>query len=269
MPELPEVESVRRTIKPLIINKKIIQVQCADYPRIFKPSPRGLADGLMGRKILKVGRKGKLLILSLSKGAFLTIHLGMTGQLICAAQKPDADHIHMAANLGKTTLFFRDPRRFGGLAFYPTEQELNVTLRKMGEDALKISDALFCQAMQKRRIPIKAALLNQAIVAGVGNIYADEGLHMAGISPFRPAAELTRPELSRLNRALKEVMLKSLAMGGSSVKNFVDANGRPGTFQETHRVYQRAGRACPVCGATIDKTVLGGRSTHFCGHCQP
>lgn len=268
MPELPEVESVRITLEPQIIDQVIKHVECADYPRLLKPSPRGLAGGLTGKKITKMNRLGKLLILSLSGNAFFTIHLGMTGQLIVNAQKPDAGHIHLAARLDNTMLFYRDPRRFGRLAYYESPLELEKITGKMGPDALSISDKEFARRVRQRHAPIKLLLLNQSILSGVGNIYADEGLHLAGISPLQEGSSLTPGKLSRLNQALKQVMLKSLALGGSTVKNFVDAAGRPGTFQEEHRVYQRTGKECPDCGERIEKTVLGGRSTHYCPACQ-
>ena len=268
MPELPEVESVRRTLLPQIIKKTIHQAQAANYPRLMKPSPEALAKGIEGRKILAVERLGKLLILKLSGNAFFTIHLGMTGQLIVAKEKPDAGHIHLEACLGKQWLFFRDPRRFGKLAYYASEEGLNTAIAKMGPDALLVQDDEFSARITRRNTPIKPLLLNQAVVCGVGNIYADEALNMCGIAPTRKASAIKPQKLAELNQALKQVMLKSLELGGSSVKNFVDAKGRPGTFQEEHRVYQRAGFACPACGAPVRKMVLGGRTTHFCAKCQ-
>jgi formamidopyrimidine-DNA glycosylase len=269
MPELPEVESVRRTLAPLIVRQTINRVVCAPYPRLFRPGPEEVAQKLAGHKINKLGRLGKLIILTLSKGAFATIHLGMTGQLICALSPPEAGHIHMSALLSHTRLFFRDPRRFGQIAFYGSAKQLAPVLARMGPDALIISDEQFYGALIRHRAPIKTTLLNQSVLAGVGNIYADEALFMARLSPRRLAGELSRKEGERLNQALKEVMNKSLAMGGSTVKNFVDAAGRPGTFQETHQVYQKTGQPCPVCGAAIQKMVLGGRATHYCPVCQP
>ncbi len=268
MPELPEVESVRRTIAPQILEQSFVRVECAPYPRLLRPSPELLASNLTGKQIQGVERLGKLLIVTLSQGAFLTIHLGMTGQLIYSPREVEASHLHLAARLSRGFLYYRDPRRFGALRFYPNQAELNLVLKKMGPDALTISDRDFAKAIGGRSAPVKMLLLNQALLSGVGNIYADEGLHLARITPTRPGSELSGPELKRLNRALQKVMLKSLELGGSSVKNFVDANGRPGTFQEEHRVYQRAGQNCPTCKGIIQKMVLGGRSTHYCPRCQ-
>jgi formamidopyrimidine-DNA glycosylase len=174
----------------------------------------------------------------------------------------------MTLRLPDTRLFFRDPRRFGKISFYNEAQGLAASLRKMGPDALRISDRQLQEALSRRSAPIKSLLLNQRLLAGVGNIYADEGLHLARIHPLQPGNALTLAEISVLNRSLKKVMRLSLALGGSTIKNFTDAEGKPGTFQENHRVYQKAGQSCPECGAIIAKLMVAGRSTHFCPHCQ-
>jgi formamidopyrimidine-DNA glycosylase len=268
MPELPEVESVRRTLEPKIILRPIIHAECAARKRLFNPSPGEVERGLVGRKIEKIERLGKLLVFRLSKGAALTVHLGMTGQLICCRQALTASHIHMILRLPDSWLFFRDPRRFGKISFYSQAADLAAAVRKIGPDALRISDRQLQEALGKRSAAIKSLLLNQHLLAGVGNIYADEGLHLARIHPLKPGKDLTPAEISVLNKALKKVMRSSLALGGSTIKNFTDAEGKPGTFQESHRVYQKAGQLCPECGASIVKLLVAGRSTHFCPNCQ-
>ncbi|MDR1397697.1 MAG: bifunctional DNA-formamidopyrimidine glycosylase/DNA-(apurinic or apyrimidinic site) lyase [Desulfarculales bacterium] len=268
MPELPEVESVRRGLASQIIGQTVIEAVCAPHPRLFLPGAAEVAQGLKGRVVRRVGRLGKLIIITLRPTAFVTVHLGMTGQLICALRPPEAGHVHMSLRLTEIMVFFRDPRRFGKISFYLSPDELQPVLDKLGPDALTISDEQFHRRLSRHRISVKTALLNQSVLAGVGNIYADEGLFMAGLSPLRPADSLSSSETGSLNHALKRVMRKSLSMGGSTVRNFTDADGRPGTFQEAHQVYQKTGQPCFRCGTGIKRIVLGGRATHYCPACQ-
>ncbi|MBI5521484.1 MAG: bifunctional DNA-formamidopyrimidine glycosylase/DNA-(apurinic or apyrimidinic site) lyase [Desulfarculus sp.] len=271
MPELPEVESVRRTLMPRIQGRRIAKVEAREG-KLIRPSLKVFRKGLTGRQVLGSERRGKLLMLGLEGGAFLAVHLGMTGQLIMAAHRPQADHLHVVIGFedGGESLFYRDVRRFGFLAFCPDRAALLAgPLANYGPDALGMADALFVERLAGRRTPLKSLLLDQRALAGVGNIYADEALHRAGLSPCARAADLDRADLLRLHEALQETLAESLERGGSSVRNFVDAEGRPGTFQEAHRVYRRTGQPCPACGATVEKIVLAGRSTHFCPRCQP
>ncbi len=271
MPELPEVESVRRTLMPRIQGRRIAKVN-APQNKLIRPSHKAFCKGLPGRRVLGSDRRGKLLMLQLEGGAYLAVHLGMTGQLIMAAHRPQADHVHVtiAFDDGGESLYYRDVRRFGFLAFCPDRAALLAgPLANMGPDALGMEAGLFVERLAGRRVPLKSLLLDQRVLAGVGNIYADEALHRAGLSPLARTAELQSADLLRLNDALQETLAESLARGGSSVKNFVDAQGRPGTFQHAHRVYRRTGQPCPACGASVEKIVLAGRSTHFCPNCQP
>lgn len=271
MPELPEVESVRRTLMPRIQGRRIVKVEAREG-KLLRPGLGALRQGLTGRRVQGSDRRGKLLMLALEGGAYLAVHLGMTGQLIMAGQRPRADHIHvvMAFEDGGESLYYRDVRRFGFLAFCPDRASLLAgPLAKMGPDALGMAEALFVERLSGRKAPLKSLLLDQRVLAGVGNIYADEALHRAGLSPRARTAGLGREDLSRLHAALQQTLAESLALGGSSVKNFVDAQGRPGTFQEAHRVYRRTGQPCPTCGTPVEKMVLAGRSTHYCPRCQP
>jgi formamidopyrimidine-DNA glycosylase len=271
MPELPEVESVRRTLMPRIQGRRIARVN-APEGRLIRPSHKAFCQGLVGRRVEGSRRQGKLLMLELEGGAFLAVHLGMTGQLIMASHRPQADHLHVTIGFEDQgeSLYYRDVRRFGFLAFCPDwAAVLAGPLANMGPDALGMESGLFVERVSGRKVPLKSLLLDQRVLAGVGNIYADEALHRAGLSPLARTADLAPADLRRLNEVLQETLAESLARGGSSVKNFVDAQGRPGTFQHAHRVYRRTGLPCPVCGQPVEKIVLAGRSTHFCPRCQP
>ena len=270
MPELPEVECVRRTLEPALAGRRPSRV-AVGLAKMVRPEPKSFAAGIRGRLIKPLERHGKLLILPLEGGGYWTIHLGMTGQVILAPDRPQADHIHVTVSFddGAEKLYFRDLRQFGAMTWCPDRAGLQAgPLKNMGPDALSISAGEFVDRMGGRTARIKPLLLDQRILAGVGNIYADECLHRAGINPSSRPADLKPGQLERLHAALIETLGEALIKGGSSVKNFVDARGRAGTFQHEHRVYRRTGQACPACGAAVERVVLGGRSTHFCPVCQ-
>ncbi len=271
MPELPEVECVRRSLAPHLVGRTIARTRVT-LPKLARPHPKTLRQGLAGRTITDTQRHGKLLILPLSGGAFWTIHLGMTGQLICSPRRPNAKHIHITISFQDhgPRLYFRDLRQFGFMAFCPDLSSLQTgSLASFGPDALKISPQELAQRLAPRRAPIKTLLLNQHILAGVGNIYADEALFRARISPLTRPIDLHPQQLLQLHQAIQQTLHEAIARGGSSVRNFVDARGRAGTFQHQHNVYRRTGQPCPRCQTPISRITLGGRSTHFCPHCQP
>jgi formamidopyrimidine-DNA glycosylase len=222
---------------------------------------------LTGARIDKVRRVGKTIVCDVSregeKAQFL-VHLGMTGRLlVSAAAVPHPPHTHAILSLSNgQELRFVDARRFGRLS---VSQEL---YGGPGTEPLTISPDAFVALFKGRRTPIKAALLNQSLLHGVGNIYADESLFRAGIRPKRHAGRLTRAELLRLRVALIEVLTHAISLGGSSVSDYVDADGVRGFFQLEHKVYTRTGEPCLVCGTPIQKITVGGRSTHFCPVCQ-
>lgn len=270
MPELPEVESVRRTLMPGILDRQVAEV-VAPPSRVVRPDLASFRRGVVGRRVSGSLRRGKLLVLTLDDGAYWAVHLGMTGQLILAPGELAANHVHARVlfNDDGPSLHYRDLRKFGYLAYYADQGELMAGLYgQMGPDALTITAEEFVTRLAGRKSPIKSLLLDQRRLAGVGNIYADESLHRAGIDPNRRPVDLGPDDLRRLHAALRQTLDEALAQGGSSVKNFVDAAGRAGTFQEAHRVYRRTGQPCPACGALVERTVLGGRSTHFCPGCQ-
>ncbi|MCF8032891.1 MAG: bifunctional DNA-formamidopyrimidine glycosylase/DNA-(apurinic or apyrimidinic site) lyase [Desulfarculaceae bacterium] len=270
MPELPEVESVRRTMSPGLLGRtpKSLRVGLA---KLVRPTPKALSAGIRGREIERLERHGKLLMLKMAGSGVWAIHLGMTGQVILAETKPKVKHVHITVGFDDDgpNLYFRDPRQFGFMAWCPDRASLEAgPLANMGPDALGMDQALFLERLSGRGGKLKSLLLDQRVLAGVGNIYADESLHRAGLNPLSRPCDLSQEQLCNLHDHLQETLNEALARGGSSVSNFVDAHGRPGTFQHAHRVYKRGGQPCPACGAPIERIVVAGRSTHFCPHCQ-
>lgn len=266
MPELPEVETIANGVDRRVRGERIVSAWFSGYREPFKTAPDEMARGLEGRRIAKVRRVGKHIVFDLeaAKGhPQWLVHLGMTGRLLVAdARMEMAAHTHAVLRLGSgQELRFVDPRRFGRLA-------LAEDFRGPGAEPLTIAREEFAELFRGRKLAIKAALLNQTLLHGVGNIYADESLFGAGIRPTRTAGRLTRERLDRLHGALRRVLRAAIRAGGSSVSDYVDAEGEAGYFQIQHRVYGREGEPCRVCGTAIRKIVLAGRGTHFCPHCQ-
>ena len=265
MPELPEVETVARGVDERIRGDRIESTWFSEKPEPFKSSPQGMAKALAGRSIDRVYRVGKHIVFDLSGGGMQWIvHLGMTGRLLVAdPATPVPLHTHGILHLSSgKELRFVDARRFGRMALHVSN------FAGTGIEPLTITSGAFAALFRKRRTSIKAALLNQKILHGVGNIYADESLFRAGIRPRRMASRLKRTELDRLHASLQKVLREAIALGGSSVSDYVDAAGVAGFFQLEHRVYMRTGQPCLVCGTPIRRIVLAGRGTHYCTQCQ-
>ncbi len=286
MPELPEVETVARGVDERIRGDRIVDVWLGSHREPFKTPAAKMAKGLEGRTILSVRRAGKHIVVDLSiacsgsldestGGSAATakldsqwiVHLGMTGRLLVTApENPVAAHTHARVLLKSgRELRFIDARRFGRLEFRDLKRG---GFEAPGAEPLSIGETEFAALFRGRRLAIKAALLNQTLLAGVGNIYADESLFRARIRPRRMAGRLKKDELERLRAALREVLQQAIKQGGSSVSDYVDAEGVRGFFQLEHRVYQRTGEPCLVCGTPIRRIVLAGRSTHYCPTCQ-
>jgi formamidopyrimidine-DNA glycosylase len=288
MPELPEVETVANGVDARVRGERIVRVWTSGKPQTFK-SPEGeIAAVLTGAVIEKVRRVGKTIVMEVraqgpgvrgqgpggraqglggkGRAAQLLVHLGMTGRLLVSkAEVPLPAHTHAVLSLGDgREVRFVDPRRFGRLSVVTTEEGYVGP----GKEPTTISAEEFAGLFKGRKLAIKAALLNQSILHGVGNIYADESLFRAGIRPRRQAGRLTREELGRLHKALQQVLKKAIELGGSSVSDYVDADGVRGFFQLEHKVYGRAGEACRDCGAGLKKIVVGGRTTVYCPVCQ-
>jgi len=283
MPELPEVETVAQGLRKTILGRTILSVRLGKTD--FIDDPAALELHLPGRRIEAVDRFGKFMLLRLSPvaprtqnapsqnghsaPAALLVHLGMTGQIgSLPAAQPHAKHTHVFLTLDDSReLRYTDPRRFGRLAFLD-QSLLAKELPRFGADPLEISSADFIAQTRSRRARIKALLLDQSFLRGVGNIYADEALWRAKIHPARLASTITKDQAKLLHRALQQILHKAIAMHGSSISDFLDADGEPGWYQRQHRVYDREGRPCPRCGHTIRRMLVAGRSSHFCPKCQ-
>ncbi len=278
MPELPEVETIARGLAQNLTGDVIESVWLGSKPEPLKSPPAEIVSTLEQARISGVRRVGKHIVVDLSRGpsrrspvasrqkkqAQWIVHLGMTGRLLIA--KPEHElpkHTHAILRLRSgRELRFVDPRRFGRLAV------AQQTFQAPGAEPLDLGSDLFAGLFRKRKTPIKSALLNQKLLSGVGNIYADESLFRAGVRPRRRAASLTRAELQRLYNALQDVLNEAIAAGGSSVSDYVDSNGDAGFFQFQHRVYGREGEPCLVCRRPIKRIVIAGRSAHYCPKCQ-
>lgn len=283
MPELPEVETIARGVNQRVRGDRIVEVWFSSHREPFKTAPARQARGLEGRGILTVHRAGKHIVCELGPAeqqsrnragpdatpeAQWIVHLGMTGQLLVTT--PDsavAAHTHARLSLASgRELRFVDPRRFGRLEFRDLGRAQGFSAP--GAEPLTIEPGPFALLFRGRKLAIKAALLNQGLLAGVGNIYADESLFRAGIRPRRAAGRLTRAELERLRLALREVLEHAILRGGSSVSDYVDADGARGFFQLEHCVYLRTGLPCLRCQTPIQRIIVAGRGTHYCPHCQ-
>lgn len=274
MPELPEVETIARGVDKRVRGDRIVQVWFANLPQPFKTPRARQAKGLVGRTILAVHRTGKHIVCELGAASAATpaaqwvVHLGMTGRLLVTTpDAPVAKHTH--ARLGLQSgreLRFVDSRRFGRLEFRDLRR--NPAFGAPGDEPLTIGASEFAALFRGRRLCIKAALLNQTLLAGVGNIYADESLFHAGIRPRRRANRVTGAELERLRLALHKILSMAIQLGGSSVSDYVDADGERGFFQLEHCVYQRTGEPCRRCKTPIRRIVVAGRGTHYCPKCQ-
>ena len=284
MPELPEVETIARGLASRVTGDTIESVWLGSKPEPLKSPAREIARTLEGARVAGVRRMGKHIVFDLEcapkrgtggkqpdggppvtiQRAHWIVHLGMTGSLrLCEPDAELASHTHAVLRLQSgRELRFVDPRRFGRLSVCADGFEA------AGVEPLDIGFELFANLFRKRKTPIKSALLNQKLLRGLGNIYADEALSRAGVRPRRRAASLTREELRRLYRAVQKVLNQAIAAGGSSISDYVDDQGEPGMFQVQHRVYGREGEPCLKCGQTIKRVIIAGRSSHYCPHCQ-
>ncbi|MEF2968403.1 DNA-formamidopyrimidine glycosylase [Paenibacillus sp. M1] len=274
MPELPEVETVRRTLTGLIVGKKIQSVTVS-LPRIVqRPDDiRQFEMELAGHVIQDVGRRGKFLRIIMD-GLVLVSHLRMEGRYgVYRNDEPVEKHTHVIFHFTDgTELRYKDVRQFGTMhLFLPGEEFNNKPLAKLGLEPLdeSFSPETFRKAIARRTTKIKPALLNQEYVVGLGNIYVDESLFRAGIHPELPANSLDDEQLERLYEAILATLTEAVEAGGASIKSYVNGQGEMGMFQQALRVYGRQGEPCLNCGQPVEKTVVGGRGTHFCPNCQP
>jgi formamidopyrimidine-DNA glycosylase len=282
MPELPEVETIARGLARGVTGDVIESVWLGSKPEPLKSPAAEIVATVESKRIAGVRRVGKHIVFDLESGGRASspvsrksrqksskghgqwiVHLGMTGRmLVCKPDQPIEKHTHAVAKLASgRELRFVDPRRFGRLSVaHGFEVE--------GSEPLEVELDRFVELFRGRKTPIKSALLNQKLLRGVGNIYADESLFRAGVRPRRRAASLTQKELSCLFAGIQEVLKEAIALGGSSVSDYVDADGEEGFFQLQHRVYGREGEPCLVCKTPIKRIVIAGRSSHYCPRCQ-
>jgi formamidopyrimidine-DNA glycosylase len=265
MPELPEVEMVVRTLSPRVTGRRVARTVHVRGD-MLAPAAFELSHALKGRTIERVSRRGKRIVFHLDDGNLFFIHLGMTGRLSvepCDAER--AIHTHLILDIGGgEEMRFRDPRRFGEIRWLGCE----MGDQNMGPEPLAMRVAQLAARLSKTRRAIKNALMDQNTVAGLGNIYVDESLFAAGIHPLTPAHELTTEQVRRLAQSIKRVLRRAIRHRGSTLRDYVDAEGGKGAFQRLHNVYGRAGDPCRRCGTPVQRIVLGGRSTHFCAKCQ-
>lgn len=270
MPELPEVETVVRDLRPHVEGRRIVRVRVGDKPLRTAWSPEW-ADRLSGRRIAAVRRRGKWILIDLDDG-LLVVHLGMTGRLTAgAADRPVQEHTHVVVDLDDgTQVRFRDVRRFGSVTYYPDADDFAVLLNgRLGPEPFDLRPAEFRRALAATARPLKAVLLDQRVVAGVGNIYADESLFEARLPPNRLGTKTAPAEADRLRKAIAKVLARAIDRRGSTIRDYVGGSGKTGGYQKEFRVYGRTGKPCPRCGTAIARTRLAGRSTHYCPECQP
>ncbi|MBU3579137.1 bifunctional DNA-formamidopyrimidine glycosylase/DNA-(apurinic or apyrimidinic site) lyase [Polynucleobacter sp. 73C-SIWE] len=276
MPELPEVEITRLGIAPHLEGRKVSAVKVLDG-RLRWPVPQNLPKLLTGQKVRSIARRGKYLLLEMDTGHLL-IHLGMTGTLrVLPSSDPLKLHDRVTFEFGKLSLRLHDPRKFGAVLWHANTKgplEKNVLLQKLGVEPFSEefsgelgADVLY-RTSRKRSVAVKQFLLAGQAVVGVGNIYCSESLFQARIHPAKAAGKLTRPQCSRLANAVRLILKKAIAAGGSSLKDFVNSEGDPGHFMVQTKVYDRKGLPCKVCKMPIAQIVQGQRSTYFCPQCQ-
>jgi len=271
MPELPEVETIRISLEPKLTGRTITGVSIELPKMIQNPAPEELESLLRGRTITGVDRRGKYLLIRLEGESTLAIHLRMTGQLTVEdADFPPGKATYFKVHLDNDTeLRFNDQRKFGKV-FYFDSKEIPASLSRLGPEPLsdEFTPERLKQIFARHQLAVKKALLNQEMIAGIGNIYADEALFSAGLHPARLVNSLTDAELEALYHAIRQVLTESIRHRGTTKRDYRDGEGQPGSHQDYLRVYGRKGEPCTVCGAPIAKMMFGGRGTHFCPICQ-
>lgn len=267
MPELPEVETVCRTIEPHVVGRRIDAVAVHER-RLRRPIAADFAERLRGRTVRGVRRRAKYVLLDVGDGLDWVVHLGMSGRFCVGEPPPGTPHVHVQVELeGGVRLYFRDPRRFGLMLLTADEADLGV----LGVEPLGPGfgpEMLWELTRRHRRVTIKSLLMDSRLIAGVGNIYANEALHHAAIRPGRRSGRVSRSEAARLALAVRAVLERAIASRGSSLLDYRDANGDAGEFQRSLFVYERAGEPCRSCGSAIRRQVIGGRGTFYCSRCQ-
>ncbi|HHD63930.1 MAG TPA: bifunctional DNA-formamidopyrimidine glycosylase/DNA-(apurinic or apyrimidinic site) lyase [Desulfobulbaceae bacterium] len=275
MPELPEVEVTRRGLLPLLPGRTVTKISWSNK-RLRTPIPRKLLrDSIVGERVHTIDRRAKYLLVRMERGSVLVLHLGMTGKIgLFPAQSPKARHDHLRLLLDNgLEMRFNDSRRFGSILVWPTgpaaelEKQFNT-----GKGIEPFSNQFTGRALQqlaaKRRQPVKTFLMDSRLIAGIGNIYANETLFAAGIFPATPVSEITPLQWQSIVSHCREILTRAIAAGGSTISDFIGSSGSPGYFQLQLRVYDQVHSPCAQCGTIIEKIKIGGRATFFCPHCQ-
>jgi len=269
MPELPEVETIKNDLCKTVCGKKIVRVIIHNSKVIRQPAPLVFKSSLEGLSIKQILRRGKLLILELSNGKFLTVHFKMTGQLVLRNSGPGKTicRVTFCLNSGMT-LDFNDQRLFGELRLIDDWQKLKF-IQSLGPEPFDLTSADFKDMLFKRKTQIKPLLLDQKFISGIGNIYAAEILFRAKINPQRTARSLANAQQRVLYKEMQKVLKSAIKHGGSSVDDYVRVSGKNGDYARFHQVYGRVGKPCFVCSSLIKRIAQGGRGTYFCSRCQP
>jgi len=270
MPELPEVETVVRYLQPQLTGRWILAAQ-AGKKRLRQPIPRKALCRLLGQTFTAVTRRGKWIVLSLEQDCLL-VHLGMTGRLrVLASVKPTNPHCHFICQLAPEPAYlcYCDPRRFGAILVLPREEARRYLESRLGPEPFSVTPGELHRQLQATSRPIKVALMDQSLLAGLGNIYADEALYQAGLSPYRAANTLSLEGTRQLLRAIRSVLRRAIACHGSSIRDYMFGENGRGTYQEQFLVYEREGQPCRRCSHPLQRQRLAGRSTYFCPYCQP
>ena len=265
MPELPEVETIKRDLEKVILGKKIIEVRVQNPAVIREPGVEKFRKGIEGASVKTILRKAKLLILELSNGKFLTIHLKMTGQLVFPGDgKKSRVSFHFSDG---RSLDFNDQRLFAELRLLDDWRSLKF-IQSLGPEPFVLTEKQFKDMLSSKKTKIKPLLMDQAFISGIGNLYAAECLFRAGIYPVRPAQSLSDKEKELLFKEIKDVLSEAIRYGGSSIDDYVRVSGRQGGYAAYHKVYGRENKPCPICKTPVKRIALGGRGTFFCPKCQ-
>jgi len=280
MPELPEVETIRRQLEREIVGFKIVDVWY-DREKLLRPSPREFIDGVVGKTIAGVGRRGKLLIFKIQNPkskiqSYFLVHLRLSGRiLVRSPNTPPDDYVHVILKLKAKSqkpkaleLRFAEARLFGYMQYVGGQKEFDEILKKYGPEPFELDEGQFLEILSTTRKPIKLLLMDQKKIAGIGNIYANDALFLAKIHPQTPANTLSRDQASRLLKAIETVFKEGLKYGGASDQWYRQVHGEKGSYQEHFKVYGQAGKKCERCGAVIKRIELGGRGTFYCPGCQ-
>ena len=269
MPELPEVEITRRGIEPFVLGKAITGVRVRN-PNLRQRVPRNIARLIVGQRVKRLSRRGKYLLFECDAGC-LIVHLGMSGSLrVIEPRSPPRKHDHVDLVFGGSALRLRDPRRFGVVLWSRGDSSRHPLLARLGVEPLseEFSPEFLYEVTRRRDVGIKQLLMNAAVVVGVGNIYASEALFRARVRPQRAAGRLSRAEVARIATAVRRVLAAAIRVGGTTLRDYVNADGMPGYFRQKLYVYERAGQPCRVCRTPVRQRLQGQRSTYWCPTCQ-